>query len=244
MDHGFWKKIEITARSVLFNLIQLVSTVFFGLLCPLTWPLPFPVRHWVATLWVRLNLWCLEKICLLTYRIEGKENIPKTVGVVASKHESAWETLILQAIFRPQAWVLKRELLRIPFLGWALWVLEPIAIDRKSTHKALKQVVEQGREHLDAGVWVTIFPEGTRTAPGEEGTYFSGGALLAKRTGRFVLPVAHNAGSFWPRRGFIKKPGTIQLVIGPPIASEGRSAARINELTREWIEKTMERIRQ
>ncbi|VFM96046.1 MAG: 1-acyl-sn-glycerol-3-phosphate acyltransferase [Candidatus Kentron sp. G] len=242
-DWGLWKRIEIIIRSIVFDLIQLFSTIVFGLLCPLIWPLPFPARHWFATLWVHLNLWCLAKICSLTYRIEGKENIPATPGVVLCKHESAWETLALQATFRPQVWVLKRELMWIPFLGWALAVLRPIAIDRKMTHRALAHVVGQGCNCLEEGIWVTIFPEGTRVAPGEKGYYFSGGALLAKRSGSYVLPVAHNAGNFWPRHSFIKKPGIIRMVIGPVIESEGRGAAEINALSKKWIEDTVERIR-
>nr|VFK03052.1 MAG: 1-acyl-sn-glycerol-3-phosphate acyltransferase [Candidatus Kentron sp. H]VFK03293.1 MAG: 1-acyl-sn-glycerol-3-phosphate acyltransferase [Candidatus Kentron sp. H]VFK06070.1 MAG: 1-acyl-sn-glycerol-3-phosphate acyltransferase [Candidatus Kentron sp. H] len=242
-NQGLWKDGEIVLRSTVFALIQFVSTIAFGLLCQLTWPLPFPARHWFTTLWVHFNLWCLAKVCSLTYRIEGKENIPATPGVVLCKHESAWETLVLQAIFQPQVWVLKRELMWIPFLGWALAVLRPIAIDRTSTHRALTQVVRQGHNRLEAGIWVTMFPEGTRVAPGETENYFSGGALLAKRSGRDALPVAHNAGDFWPRRGFIKKPGTIHMVIGPKIESKGRSAVEINTLAKEWIESTVKRIR-
>ncbi|MBT8419844.1 MAG: 1-acyl-sn-glycerol-3-phosphate acyltransferase [Gammaproteobacteria bacterium] len=243
LDRTLWQKTELIFRSVVFNLIQLFSTLIFGVLCPLIWPLPFRFRHRFTALWAYLNLWCLAKICLLTYQVEGKENIPATAGVVLCKHESSWETLVLQIIFRPQVWVLKRELMWIPFLGWALAALRPIAIDRKTTHRALWKVVEQGRPCLDAGIWVTIFPEGTRVAPGEKGNYFSGGALLAKRSGRFVVPVAHNAGDFWPRHGFIKNPGIIRLVIGAPIESGDLSAARINALSKEWIENTVERIR-
>jgi 1-acyl-sn-glycerol-3-phosphate acyltransferase len=139
--------------------------------------------------------------------------------------------------------VIKRELLWIPFFGWGLATLRPIAIDRRSNRAALAQILSQGRARLKDGCWVVIFPEGTRVAPGERRRYRQGGALLAAKTGQPVLPVAHNAGDFWPRNGFIKRPGTIQLAIGPVIESSGRSAADINRLAETWIEATVGKMR-
>nr|VFK38259.1 MAG: 1-acyl-sn-glycerol-3-phosphate acyltransferase [Candidatus Kentron sp. SD]VFK44332.1 MAG: 1-acyl-sn-glycerol-3-phosphate acyltransferase [Candidatus Kentron sp. SD]VFK79311.1 MAG: 1-acyl-sn-glycerol-3-phosphate acyltransferase [Candidatus Kentron sp. SD] len=233
----------LVIRSGAFFLIQVFSTMVFAPLCLLALVLPFSKRHGFVALWVRFNLWCLARICSIEYQVEGKENIPTNVGVVLSKHESAWETLALQIVFRPQVWVLKRELLWVPFLGWGLAVLNPISIDRNAGHRALGQVVRQGRKHLEAGIWVTIFPEGTRVAPGEKRPYLAGGAMLAKQSGRYVLPVAHNAGDFWPRRAFIKKPGKIRMVIGPPIESKNGSTTEINTLAERWIEETMKQIR-
>jgi len=240
---GFLRKSIFVLRSAVFGLVQILSTIVFGTTCLLFRPFSFFVRHRFVTLWNRLNLWCLAKICFLECQVEGKENIPATVGVVLSKHESAWDALVLQTIFQPQVWVLKRELLWIPFLGWGLSVLNPISINRNAAHRALGQLVQQGREQLKAGIWVIIFPEGTRVVPGKKGRYLSGGAMLAKRAGCCVVPVAHNAADFWGRRSFIKKPGRIHVVIGPAIEPENRSATEINALAEEWIEDTMKRIR-
>jgi 1-acyl-sn-glycerol-3-phosphate acyltransferase len=143
---------------------------------------------------------------------------------------------------QPTAWVVKRELLWLPFFGWALKLLRPIAIDRRAGSSAVKQVIRQGIEHLRRGQWILIFPEGTRTAPGVRKRYGMGGAVLAARSRYPILPVAHNAGEFWPRRGFLKRPGTVQVVFGPLIASEGRSPQELNWMTETWIETTMTRI--
>nr|VFK52707.1 MAG: 1-acyl-sn-glycerol-3-phosphate acyltransferase [Candidatus Kentron sp. TUN]VFK53290.1 MAG: 1-acyl-sn-glycerol-3-phosphate acyltransferase [Candidatus Kentron sp. TUN] len=240
---GFLGKNLLVFRSAGFGLAQTVSMMVFGVLSLFTLPFSFPIRHRFVTFWVRFNLWCLAKICSLEYQVEGKENITATVGVVLSKHESAWETLALQAVFQPQVWVLKRELLWIPFLGWGLAVLNPIFIDRSAAGRALRKVVQQGHRHLKAGIWVVIFPEGTRVLPGENKQYLGGGAMLAKRAECSVIPVAHNAADFWGRRSFIKKPGKIRMVIGPAIESENRSATEINTLAERWIEDTMKRIR-
>jgi 1-acyl-sn-glycerol-3-phosphate acyltransferase len=229
-------------RSLVFMLLLVPSTLIFGLLGTLTFPLPFHARYRFFGGWTRLNLWWLEKTCRLRYRVEGAENIPVRNGVILCKHQSAWETLALQTIFPPQVWVLKRELLWIPFFGWGLGLLEPIAIDRKAGRRALRQILAQGEARLRDGRWVVVFPEGTRVNPGEKGDYAVGGAMLAERTGYPVVPVAHNAGEFWPKRGFVKYPGSISVVIGPAIESRGRKAAEINALAEEWIEAAMGRI--
>jgi 1-acyl-sn-glycerol-3-phosphate acyltransferase len=139
-------------------------------------------------------------------------------------------------------WVLKRELLPIPFFGWGLAMLKPIAIDRKAGRRAVMQLVEQGRKILDAGYWVIIFPEGTRMRPGERGRYKIGGAVLATESGHPVVPVAHNAGEFWPRHSFIKWPGTVSVCFGPPIATEGKTAEQVTAEVEEWIEGKMQEI--
>lgn len=230
------------ARSLLFSICMVLSTVVYGLLSPLTFPLPYRFRYRIITQWTRFNLWNLGMICGLHYQVEGLENIPVHNGIILCKHQSSWETLALQQIFPPQTWVLKRELLWIPLLGWGLAMLEPVAIDRKSGRRALQQIIEQGSKRLADGRWLVIFPEGSRMAPGTQGRYAPGGALLAEKSGHPVVPVAHNAGEFWPRHGFIKRPGTIHVAIGPVIESSRRSAIEINKLSESWIEAKMQEI--
>jgi len=178
----------------------------------------------------------------LRYQVVGAKNIPKTPSIVLSKHQSAWETLAFQEIFPPQVWVLKKELLMIPFFGWGLAMTSPIAIDRKSGKKALEQIVEQGIDRLQQGFWVVVFPEGTRIAPGSRGKYRVGGAWLATHTGYNVVPVAHNAGEFWGRNSFVKKPGTITVSIGRPIDPTGMEANDLNAQVEHWIETEVRRI--
>lgn len=229
-------------RSSLFTGGLWLSTLIFSILLPLIFPLPYRWRYRCVLQWTQLNLWSLERICKLGYQVEGAENIPDKPTIVMSKHQSAWETLALQTLFEPQVWVLKRELLWIPVFGWGLAIMRPIAIDRKSGRRAVKQVVEQGKRRLTEGCWVVIFPEGTRVAPGRRLRYRLGGAVLAEESGFPVIPVAHNAGEYWPRRSFLKRPGTIRVVIGSPIESKARTAPEINKQVEEWIEGTMERI--
>lgn len=224
-------------RAALFYLGMTLSLILIVPFFPLVWPFSFGVRFRVLSHWARFNLWWLRRTCGITWRVEGREHLPTTgAAVVLSKHQSTWETLGLQAILPPHTWVLKRELLRIPLFGWGLAVLRAIAIDRKAGRKALQQVVEQGRERLDAGIWVVVFPEGTRTAPGSRQAYNVGGAMLATKTGYPVVPIAHNAGEFWPRAGWLKRPGTITVAIGPAIATAGRKAGEVNAEAEAWIE--------
>ena len=231
-------------RSALFALGQVLSTLLFSPLALAAFVLPYRIRYRVVMQWTFLNIWWLEVTCGLRYRVEGLENIPERATIVLCKHQSTWETLILPRYFSPQTWVLKRELLRLPFFGWGLATLRPIAIDRAAGRTALDQVVEQGRRRLAEGIWVVVFPEGTRVAPGVQRRYRLGGAVLAEKTGQPVVPVAHNAGDYWPRRGFLKRPGTIRLVIGEPIESAGRSAVEINARAAEWIESTVIALRE
>lgn len=230
-------------RSILFNLGMALSAVIVAVFGLFLLPFDFKVRYRFISQWARFNLWWLRVTCGLHYVVEGRENIPAgTVAIIFCKHQSAWETLALQEIFPPQIWLMKRELLWIPFFGWGLALLEPIAINRGAGLRAMRQLVEQGIARLRAGRWVVIFPEGTRVGPGQRGTYHKGGALLAEKSGYPVVPVAHNAGEFWPRHGFMKKPGTIQVVIGPVIETKGHKVAEINALAEAWIESQMHRI--
>lgn len=216
-----------------------LSVTVYAPLSLLTIVLPFPWRYRLISRWARWQLSMLKHLCGLDYRVEGRKHLPAGAAVILAKHQSAWETIAFQQIFPPQTWVLKRELMWIPLFGWALALLRPIAIDRGAGRVAIEQVIEQGRERLQSGIWVVVFPEGTRMAPGTRRRYGIGGAALAAASGYPVVPVAHNAGSFWPRRGFLKRPGTIRVVIGPVIDSHGRSAEEIRHQAEEWIENTM-----
>lgn len=230
-------RVQQIVRSSLFTSGFVLSTLVYAPIALFAFPLPYLGRYQVVIQWTRFNLWWLKKTCRLDFEVRGLENIPSSPSIVFAKHQSTFETLALQLLFRPQAWVLKRELLWIPFFGWALAMLRPIAINRKSGRRAVKQVVDQGRQRLEEGAWVIVFPEGTRVAPGVRKRYLMGGAILAEKTGFPVVPVAHNAGEFWPRRGFIKRPGTVCMVIGAPIESKGRRAAEVNQLAELWIER-------
>lgn len=229
-------------RSALFLLVQLVTTPVFAVIALLTFPLPRATRHWIIGRWSFLTLFFVRHLLGIGYRVLGRENIPERPSVILSKHQSAWETLAFQEIFPPQVWVLKKSLLWIPFLGWGLAMMSPIAIDRSRTREAMKHTVEQGRHRLEYGFWVVIFPEGTRVRPGERGRYRSGGAVLAVETGAPVVPVAHNAGRFWPKNSFVKHPGTITVSVGPAIATQGRDAAEVIRDVEDWIETEMTRI--
>lgn len=229
-------------RSLFFYLGQTISTLIFVPVCLLVFPLPFATRYYIVTRWTVFNLWWLESCCGVRYRVEGKENIPQQPGIVMCKHQSAWETLALQLLFVPQVWILKRELLQIPIYGWGLASMQPIAIERSSAIKSFRQIVEQGCERLKNKLWVIIFPEGTRVAPGSKRKYLPGGGLLAEKSGAMITPVAHNAGYLWPRNSFIKQPGTITLVIGPAIDPAGKSASAITREVEHWIEETVEAL--
>jgi 1-acyl-sn-glycerol-3-phosphate acyltransferase len=152
------------------------------------------------------------------------------------KHSSSWETVAQTVLLPPQVWVLKRELTWIPVVGWGIKLLGSIAINRSAGGSAVRQLIEQGRDRLGRGRWIVVFPEGTRMKPGESRRYGVGGAAVAAETGARVVPVAHNAGYFWPRRGLLKKRGTIRVVIGPPIETRGRDPREINEEAQRFIE--------
>ncbi|GAB4507350.1 MAG: lysophospholipid acyltransferase family protein [Sulfuricaulis sp.] len=229
----------VALRSLLFNVVMLVSVAIYAPLMLLTAILPYPLRYRLVSQWARFQAFQLKFLCGLDYRVEGREHLPQGAAIVLSKHQSAWETIVFQQIFPAQTWVLKRELMWIPLFGWALALMRPIAIDRGAGRKAVEQVITQGRERLQSGIWVVVFPEGTRVAPRTRKRYAMGGAVLAAETGYPVVPVAHNAGSFWPRRGFMKKPGTVRVVIGPTIDPRGKKPEEIIRQTEEWIENRM-----
>lgn len=215
--------------------------IFFVIACCF---LPFRHRFKLARFWGWVLLKMLKVFCRLDYRIEGAENIPADNHIALWKHSSSWETAAMAVVFPRQVWVLKRELIFIPFVGWGILQLHAIAINRKSGHSAVGQVVEQGKQRIAEGDWVMIFPEGTRMLPGQTKRYGVSGTLLAAETGRLIIPVAHNAGDFWPRRGLRKKPGVIRVVIGKPIVAAGRDVRETNREAQEWIEATVARLQE
>lgn len=236
------RPVALYLRSATFLVAMSTSAIVVGMLTVLAYPFGFEVRYRVASLWVRFVLWALERICHLTFEVTGVEHLPATNAIVLSKHQSTWETIGLQTIFRPVCFILKRELLRLPFWGWAMASLEPIAIDRTAKSAAMKQVLREGEQRLRSGRWLILFPEGTRVAPGDKGRYGASGGMLAQRTGYPVVPVAHNAGEFWARHGFLKYPGTISVRIGRPIEPSSLTATEITQRAEQWIEAQMAEI--
>ncbi|MDR1709715.1 MAG: 1-acyl-sn-glycerol-3-phosphate acyltransferase [Candidatus Accumulibacter sp.] len=231
-----------TLRSALFLALAVLITAPAGLLITLAVVFPMRWRFRIIAAWRAVFMALCEHVLGLRYRVLGRENIPQTPSVVLSKHQSAWETVALQAIFPPLVFVLKRSLLWIPFMGWAFAAVKMISIDRAAGKNALKQVERQGIERLRAGYWVVVFPEGTRTAPGERRRFKGGGALLAVSAGAPAVPVAHDAGEFWAKNAFVKKPGLITVSIGPPIDPRGKTADEVNSLAEEWVEAEMRKI--
>jgi 1-acyl-sn-glycerol-3-phosphate acyltransferase len=224
-------------RSLLFAFGMLIISPLFALLVVFMAPFFSNVAcSRMASYWARCSLFWLKLTCNLGFEVRGRENIPNHPSIILCKHQSAWETIALQVIFPPQIWVLKRELMYIPILGWAWWAMNAIPIDRSAGREALKKLVMHGKDRLAKGLWVVIFPEGTRIAPGKRSKYHIGGAWLAAQTQTTVVPVAHNAGLFWRKNAFLKYPGTIILSIGKPIETAGLKADALNQQVEDWIE--------
>ena len=224
-------------RSLVFTVWFMLWTacyaVFFTIVASF---LPFRGRFVLAQVWSGVLLTTLRWCCRLDYQVIGRENLPAGNHVALMKHSSSWETFAQVALLPAQVWVLKRELMWVPALGWSLRLMRAIAVDRSAGGTAVRGVVEQGKRRLAAGEWVVIFPEGTRMPPGQTRRYGVSGALLALETGKLIVPVAHDAGYYWPRRGLYKKPGTIRVTIGPPIETAGRDPRDINIEAQNWIE--------
>jgi 1-acyl-sn-glycerol-3-phosphate acyltransferase len=234
-------------KTVLFYLLLASSSFLWCILCfPIALFLPFRVRYrLVIQTWCRFAVWLAKVLVGLRYEVRGLEHIPDRPCVILAKHQSTWETFFLSAYFEPLSQVLKRELLFVPFFGWAMALLRPIAIDRSNPKAALKQLAKQGHTRLEQGVWVLVFPEGTRVPTGQIGKFSRGGAALAVNAGLPVLPIAHNAGEFWPKQGWAKYPGTIQVVIGPAMQAEGsgpRAIAALNDRAFAWVEQAQREI--
>lgn len=228
-----------TLRSVLFLIGALVVTPIYGVLVPLSRVLGRRAPFATARSYTSVMLRWVEWSCGIRYEVRGWEHVPATPAIIMAKHQSAWETLFLESRFPDQCWIVKKELLWLPFVGWGLMAIRCLAIDRSSGSTAREQIVQQGAERLKEGLWVTIFPEGTRIAPGKRGRYGIGGALLGTRTGAPILPIAHNAGEFWGRYAFRKRSGVVKVVIGPLIETAGRDVLSVNNQVEAWIEEQM-----
>ena len=233
----------LALRSLLFNIFGFCSVILFAIVIIASFWAPYRFHWFLCVTWCRLALWAAGFFCGIRIVVEGGENVPATPSVVMIKHTSTLETLWQVAYFPRSAWVVKRELLWAPFFGWAIGLaLQPIAINRAGGASAVKQVVRQGMEKLQQGTWVTVFPEGTRMAPGQTRKYGSSGATLARAAQVPIVPVAHNAGDLWQRRSFIKRPGIVRFVIGPPVDPADREPRETNLVVQAWIEDRMREI--
>lgn len=229
-------------RSFLFWIGFIINTFVFGSSVVLLFFTPSSFRLKIARMWSHVNNVLLKVFCGIDFKVEGKENLNVDTAIILSKHQSTWETLALHSFTPFVHWVFKRELMYIPIFGWALALTDPIAINRGAGRAAIKQLITEGTKKLDDGKWMILFPEGTRTAPGKTKKFKIGGSILAEKSGYPVIPIAHNAGEFWPRHSFIKWPGTISVVIGPAIETKGRSAEDINDEVFNWMADTMKGI--
>jgi 1-acyl-sn-glycerol-3-phosphate acyltransferase len=232
----------IFLRSLLFFILAIVTTIAHGIVV-----LPFSFIHFntgydLARRWGQSVIWLAKVVCGIDYWVKGRENIPAHPCVSMSKHQSAWETVFILTLLPRAVWIIKRELVWVPIVGWVLFALQSIAIDRKSGTRAVEQIEEQGRERIGRGLWGSIFPEGTRIAPGKRGRYGIGGAWLAAKTGTPILPIAHNAGECWRRNAFLKYPGKVTVSIGPPIITAGREPADVIADVENWIEGEMSKL--
>ncbi len=230
--------------NIAFVIGQVVSTILFSPLALILSPFLSSLQKAAFIgVWAGFIRWWLKVCCRIDYKVSGLENLPDEPAVIISNHQSAWETIVFQKIFPGQSYLLKRELLWIPFFGWGLAANEPIAIDRAKKTQALQQLITQGKERLKRGRWIVIFPEGTRRPVGQPGTFQTGGAFIASKAGAPIVPVAHNAGVFWSKNNaFNKKPGTVEVVIGSVIESKGRKARELNLQAEEWILHAMQKL--
>jgi len=228
-------------RSFFFSIIMMTNTVILAIATGLLIFFPFQTRAKYIKMYPKFNIWILRLICNVHFEVKGVENIPKEGGyIIFSNHQSTWETFAFQLIFPGISFVTKKELLYVPLFGWALALLKPIAIKRSSGRAALKQLIEQGISRLKEGIVVVIFPEGTRTPPGVIAEYKKGGGILAEKSGYPVIPVAHNAGYYWPKRGFYKKSGVITVHIGEAITTKDKKAKEISDLAETFIRSHIE----
>lgn len=235
--------IQLWMRNLIYWLVLVLSTSTFCALLLLSAPLPRRQRHVFGIAWCKVLMWTLAHVVGLKYRVIGAENIPDTPSVICSKHQSGWETMALQLIFPRQIYVAKRELLWIPIFGWGLALMNAITINRSNRSKSNQQILVQGRERLSHGFWITMFPEGTRIKPGKRGKYKQGAARLSQTLEIPLVPVALNAGEFWPRNAFLKHPGEVTVVIGPALYPADFARPELMMASaEEWIEARQQEI--
>ncbi len=227
-------------RSFIFMLVMIIATLIWAPICFLFAPLPYNQRYWATARWNVFIIWAAKIICGIRYQTRGFENFPDGPVILLCKHQSAWETIfLLMATPRPLVFVFKKEITYIPFFGWAISLMKMIPIDRKKAKDAFAQVVSVGRERLRDGQWVIMFPEGTRIAVGKKGNYKGGGTRLAVETNTPVIPIALNSGECWPKNSFIKRPGTVTVSVGKPIAPDNMNANELMSKVEDWIESEM-----
>ncbi|MDO4249748.1 MAG: lysophospholipid acyltransferase family protein [Neisseria sp.] len=228
-------------KNLIYWLILVISAPIAFMITVLS--LPFPQGpNKIGRAWARLLLWSLKNIIGLNYQLTGRENIPDYPAIICSKHQSGWETLALQEIFPLQVFVAKKELFRLPFFGWGLKIAKTIGIDRSSGAKATQELLKQGMARKQEGFWINIFPEGTRIPPGQRGKYKQGAARMAKLLEMDMVPVALNSGEYWPRNSFYKYPGTVEVIVGPPIAHDSGEYAELTARCEAWIEEQQQLI--
>ena len=228
-----------TFRTTLFYAGFVVLTVSASIITCLLFFLPFKLLQRVATIGNCLVMQWLRLTCNIKIVVSGRENIPNGACVILSNHQSTWEAFYMQWFFQPANFILKRELLWIPFFGWALFLMNPIAIKRSRPSSAIRYVLKQGTKRLKAGNRIVIYPEGTRVRHGKLGEFKTSGAALAQQAQVPVLPVSHNSGDHWKRSSFLKTPGTIHMQIGPAVDNTSASVREITENARSWIENSL-----
>jgi 1-acyl-sn-glycerol-3-phosphate acyltransferase len=236
--YKFW----LVIRSTFFWALFLPGVTVTSILVSISYFLPIKFRIGILKCWIEITLFSLAFFCGLRFQIEGEENITSEGVIIMSKHSSTWETIAIQKFFGPLVWVVKKELIWIPFFGWALASLDAIALNRGTGRQAVNQLIRESKSRMDEGRTLMLFPEGTRVLPMQKKPFKVGGAIVSKRTGYSILPIAHNAGEFWPRHSWIKWPGMIRIVIGKPISPEGKSSEQIIGEVGDWISGECERI--
>lgn len=234
-------KITWVLRTLLFSFLQFSSIIIFSTLGLVLYFFSDKIKYIYITWWISFVMFLLKFVSGVKYQLHGQENIQEgESGLILARHESTWETFAFQQIFPRQAFVLKKELLKIPLFGWGLQMSSPIAIDRRAGRKALKQVLEQGVSKLEENIWVVIFPEGTRMPSNKIGKINSGGALLAQKSKANTYLVTHNAGRCWAAKKWLIKPGVVDVYISPPLDLDNLTTKEINNLTEEWFKSHLD----
>lgn len=230
-------------RTVLFKVAFVLCTLLWAILIMLMLVLPFRVRHRLATGWGDTVVWLARLICGVRWEVHGIENLPQQASVMVLNHQSTWETVFTPLLLRDQVWVLKKELIHLPFFGWAMGSLRPIAINRNKRKAAMAQVIEQGRQRIAMGFWVVMYPEGTRSLPHHPQPFKTGAVKLADELGVHIVPIAHNAGQFWPKHGKMHS-GTVQVVIGEAVLAGAQPVEALNEQIEAWVHSTVATLEQ